>query len=55
VGQQAISGRRVPDGFENRGLPHFDKNEKTPAAKGFVQVFSTLIFSVFHVKHHVYV
>lgn len=37
VGQQAISGRRVPNGFENRGLPHFRKNEKTPAAKGFVQ------------------
>lgn len=37
VGQQAISGKRVPDGFENRGLPHFEKFEKSPAAKGFVQ------------------
>lgn len=37
VGQQAIAGRRVPNGFENRGLPHFDKFEKSPAAKGFVK------------------
>ena len=25
VGQQAISGRRIPDGFEDRALPHFPK------------------------------
>lgn len=25
VGQQAISGSRIPDGFENRSLPHFEK------------------------------
>ncbi|KAG5262768.1 hypothetical protein AALO_G00278690 [Alosa alosa] len=37
VGQQAISGSRVPDGFENRSLPHFDKHSKLPAAKGFVE------------------
>uniref|UniRef100_A0A8C4YNB1 DNA-directed RNA polymerase subunit n=1 Tax=Gopherus evgoodei TaxID=1825980 RepID=A0A8C4YNB1_9SAUR len=36
VGQQAISGSRVPDGFENRSLPHFEKHCKLPAAKGFV-------------------
>uniref|UniRef100_A0A672PUW8 DNA-directed RNA polymerase subunit n=1 Tax=Sinocyclocheilus grahami TaxID=75366 RepID=A0A672PUW8_SINGR len=36
VGQQAISGSRVPDGFENRSLPHFEKHSKLPAAKGFV-------------------
>lgn len=23
VGQQALNGKRVPDGFENRSLPHF--------------------------------
>lgn len=28
VGQQAISGSRVPDGFENRSLPHFEKHSK---------------------------
>lgn len=28
VGQQAISGSRVPNGFENRSLPHFEKHSK---------------------------
>lgn len=36
VGQQAISGARVPDGFQDRSLPHFPKGAKEPAAKGFV-------------------
>lgn len=36
VGQQAIRGHRVPNGFENRSLPHFQKHSKSPAAKGFV-------------------
>jgi DNA-directed RNA polymerase III subunit RPC1 len=26
VGQQAISGSRVPNGFEDRSLPHFEKH-----------------------------
>ncbi|CAF1241130.1 unnamed protein product [Rotaria sp. Silwood1] len=37
VGQQAISGSRVPNGFEDRSLPHFEKDSKIPAAKGFVE------------------
>ncbi|XP_041451334.1 DNA-directed RNA polymerase III subunit RPC1 [Drosophila obscura] len=37
VGQQAISGKRVPNGFENRALPHFDRHSAIPAARGFVQ------------------
>jgi len=36
VGQQAVSGKRPPDGFSERSLPHFKRGEKTPAAKGFV-------------------
>jgi len=36
VGQQAISGHRVPNGFEDRSLPHFERHSKSPAAKGFV-------------------
>ena len=36
VGQQIISGARIPDGFGDRSLPHFPKRSKTPAAKGFV-------------------
>ncbi|KAK7603430.1 hypothetical protein V9T40_003429 [Parthenolecanium corni] len=37
VGQQALSGKRVPNGFLNRSLPHFRHHSKFPAAKGFVQ------------------
>ncbi|KAK2176857.1 hypothetical protein NP493_625g00001 [Ridgeia piscesae] len=37
VGQQAISGKRVPNGFEDRALPHFEKHAKAPAARGFVE------------------
>ena len=28
VGQQAISGKRVPNGFEDRALPHFERHCK---------------------------
>lgn len=28
VGQQAISGKRIPDGFEERSLPHFPRRCK---------------------------
>ncbi|KAH3683384.1 hypothetical protein WICPIJ_005642 [Wickerhamomyces pijperi] len=37
VGQQIIAGNRVPDGFQDRSLPHFAKNSKTPQSKGFVR------------------
>jgi DNA-directed RNA polymerase III subunit RPC1 len=37
VGQQAVSGHRIPDGFVNRSLPHFAKFSREPEAKGFVQ------------------
>jgi DNA-directed RNA polymerase III subunit RPC1 len=37
VGQQVIRGARVPNGFGDRSLPHFDHREKTPLAKGFVE------------------
>lgn len=37
VGQQAISGKRVPNGFEDRALPHFERFSKDPAARGFVE------------------
>ncbi|KAK8379693.1 hypothetical protein O3P69_019586 [Scylla paramamosain] len=36
VGQQAIGGKRVPNGFEDRALPHYERHSKIPAAKGFV-------------------
>lgn len=28
VGQQALNGKRVPDGFEDRSLPHFEHHCK---------------------------
>lgn len=37
VGQQIIAGRRVPDGFQDRSLPHFPKKSKDPPSKGFVR------------------
>ena len=36
VGQQIISGHRIPDGFPDRSLPHFAKKSKDPPSKGFV-------------------
>ena len=36
VGQQAVGGLRIQDGFVNRTLPHFAYHSLTPAAKGFV-------------------
>ncbi|KAI9805736.1 MAG: hypothetical protein M1833_005229 [Piccolia ochrophora] len=36
VGQQIIGGSRVPDGFQDRSLPHFAKNARQPESKGFV-------------------
>ncbi|KAL3354961.1 hypothetical protein AABB24_019178 [Solanum stoloniferum] len=36
VGQQSVGGRRAPDGFIDRSLPHFPFKSKFPAAKGFV-------------------
>ena len=37
VGQQIISDRRIPDGFQDRSLPHFPKKSKDPPSKGFVR------------------
>ncbi|KAK9494529.1 hypothetical protein V1508DRAFT_437908 [Lipomyces doorenjongii] len=37
VGQQIISGKRVPNGFQDRSLPHFPKHSKQPLSKGFVR------------------
>ncbi|GLB33325.1 putative DNA-dependent RNA polymerase [Lyophyllum shimeji] len=37
VGQQIIAGHRVPDGFQDRSLPHFPKKSRSPPSKGFVR------------------
>lgn len=36
VGQQIISGHRIPNGMSNRTLPHFPANCLTPESRGFV-------------------
>ncbi|GKY92403.1 hypothetical protein MPSEU_000210900 [Mayamaea pseudoterrestris] len=36
VGQQAVGGKRIENGFVDRTLPHFEHNSLTPSAKGFV-------------------
>lgn len=36
VGQQAVGGMRIQNGFVDRTLPHFEYNSLTPSAKGFV-------------------
>ena len=36
VGQQIISGHRIPDGMFKRTLPHFKMNDMGPQSKGFV-------------------
>ena len=37
VGQQIVSGNRMPNGFFLRTLPHFELNSKYPKSKGFVE------------------
>ena len=36
VGQQAVGGKRIQDGFVNRTLPHFQYHSLIPPAKRFV-------------------
>ena len=36
VGQQNVAGKRVDLGYTNRVLPHYEENDISPAAKGFV-------------------
>ena len=36
VGQQTVNGQRMPNGFFDRSLPHFETFSKYPASKGFV-------------------
>lgn len=52
VGQQSVSGARVPNGFLDRSLPHFHKNSKIPAVCLVILLFffvikcsSAIIFS----------
>ena len=37
LGQQNVDGKRIPYGFNNRTLPHFNKFDDSPEARGFVE------------------
>ena len=37
LGQQNVDGKRIPYGFENRTLPHYQKYDDSPGARGFVE------------------
>ena len=39
VGQQNVEGKRIPFGFEERSLPHFNKFDFTAKSRGFVAKF----------------
>lgn len=36
VGQQALAGKRIPTNYKNRSLPHFQKYDIGPEARGFI-------------------
>jgi DNA-directed RNA polymerase II subunit RPB1 len=37
LGQQNVDGKRIPYGYEDRTLPHFNKYDDSPEARGFVE------------------
>ena len=37
LGQNNVDGKRIPYGFDNRTLPHFNKFDDSPNARGFVE------------------
>ena len=37
LGQQNVDGKRIPYGYENRTLPHYNKFDDSPEARGFVE------------------
>jgi DNA-directed RNA polymerase III subunit RPC1 len=39
VGQQSVSGRRCPDGFKDRTLPHFPPGDRCPTLSHCLLVF----------------
>ena len=37
LGQQNVDGKRIPYGFDNRTLPHYNKFDDSPNARGFIE------------------
>ena len=53
VGQQSVSGRRMPNGFIHRTLPHFPRHSREPAAKVCAMHCSTYFDTRVHDCHRV--
>lgn len=37
LGQQNVAGKRIPNGYKNRSLPHFTKEDAGSKARGFIK------------------
>jgi DNA-directed RNA polymerase beta' subunit len=37
LGQQNVDGKRIPYGFDSRTLPHYNKFDDSPKARGFIE------------------
>ena len=37
LGQQNVDGKRIPYGFDSRTLPHYNKYDDSPIARGFIE------------------
>jgi len=37
LGQQNVDGQRIPYGFDSRTLPHYNKYDDSPEARGFIE------------------
>ena len=37
LGQQNVDGKRIPYGFDGRTLPHYNKFDDSPSARGFIE------------------
>merc|ERR1711871_852018 len=37
LGQQNVDGKRIPNSYNNRSLPHYRKYDVSPESKGFVE------------------
>lgn len=46
VGQQSVGGRRTPNGFIDRSLPHFPRKSKTPAVCLFSLFWNSFIINI---------
>lgn len=45
LGQQSLDGRRPPDGFADRTLPHFPKSAETAAVSSVLIISDYIIHS----------